>query len=136
MSLTTNALDEMANEAVIRHYGTKGMKWGRRKGKSTSSGTKKRAKSRTNSADFEKTRRIKQKPMAKRTNRELQALNNRQNMEKASRALNPTTFAKAVALGGTVIATASMAKKLIDLANDPKAKAAVNRGAEYMKKNW
>ena len=123
-------------EDYIAHYGVPGMKWGRRKGKSTSSGTKKRAKSRTNSADFEKARRIKQKPMAKRTNRELQALNNRQNMEKASRALNPTTFAKAVALGGTVIATASMAKKLIDLANDPKAKAAVNRGADYMKKNW
>lgn len=91
--MTESIPDFKTPEEFIAHYGVPGMKWGKRKSRSAVSSTGKRAKTRNLSNDAERARRIKQKPMSQRSNKELRTLNERQQLQKTSAQLNPGKLA-------------------------------------------
>lgn len=122
----------------LYHYGIKGMKWGVRRyqnkdGTLTSAGKKhEREATRGWSKEAKEARRIKRKSVHQMTNKELQTLNRRMDLEANYRRLNPSaiqkglTFVGAVGAGmGTVLTLQKNSEKLIKLGR--KAVNAVKR---------
>lgn len=81
----------MDRDDFIQHYGVKGMKWGKRKKRSveTSSSTSS-APARQLSDDYKTARSLKGKSSAELSNKELQTLVSRMNLEQQYARLNPT----------------------------------------------
>lgn len=126
----------------LYHYGIKGMKWGVRRyqnkdGTLTSAGKKhEREKTRGWSKEAKEARRIKRKSVHQMTNKELQTLNRRMELESKYKQLNPSAvnrglkFAGAVAgTMGTVIALRNNSKQIIDM-----GKTAVNGVEKIVKR--
>lgn len=112
----------------LYHYGIKGMKWGIRRyqnkdGTLTAAGKKReREKTRGWSKEAKEARRIKRKSVHQMTNKELQTLNRRMDLEANYRRLNPNAvqrglaFVGAVGAGmGTVLTLQKNSEKLIKL---------------------
>lgn len=110
----------------LYHYGIKGMKWGVRRyqnkdGTLTAAGKKrKRAKSEINSwsDDAKEAYRIKQKSVHEMSNKELQTLNKRMNLESEYRRLNPTNIQKGL---GYVKTVAGAMGTVVSLTNNSSA---------------
>lgn len=122
----------------LYHYGIKGMKWGIRRyqnkdGTLTAAGKKRELeKTRGWSKEAKEARRIKRKSVHQMTNKELQTLNRRMDLEANYRRLNPNAvkrglaFVGAVGAGmGTVLTLRNNSKQLIELGQ--KAVNAVKR---------
>lgn len=131
MSLTANAIDEIANEAAIQHYGVLGMKWGKRKDRSSKSASRAKRKRNAGTPQYHQAKRIKAKPRSKMTNRELQTLTKRQTLESQYSKLNPSVVAKGSAIFGSLLATAGVGFKLYDMYNKPAAKKAREMGVRF-----
>ena len=100
----------------LYHYGVKGMKWGARKSRSS------KKKTRGWSKEAKEADRIKKKSVHQMTNKELQALNKRMELESNYKRLNPNKVNKglkyvgAVAGGmGTVLALYNNSNNLINI---------------------
>ena len=65
---------------TLYHYGVLGMKWGRRKSR-TSSGTTRSKKSSNQSEDYVRAKKLKKKKLSQLSNAELKELNNRMQLE-------------------------------------------------------
>lgn len=82
----------MLPEDVLEHFGIPGMKWGRRKSRSsvTPSSGKKVIREDTRSADHKRANEIKKKKVSEMSNEELKALNTRLQLEKQYKDLAKT----------------------------------------------
>lgn len=107
------------NDDILMHYGVKGMRWGRRKGRTPSRGTQGK------SDDFKKYSKLKKKPSSQLSNKQLQSLANRAELEKKYKSLNPNKIAKAKKVIATVLAAGSTAGSLYALSKSPVVKAGI-----------
>lgn len=105
----------MDNE--LTHYGVKGMKWGIRKNRKSD-----KERTRGWSKEAKRVDRLKKKSYHELTNKELKEVNNRGELEKKYRELNPSTIKKgatavkaAVAVMGTVLTVANNIDRLSKL---------------------
>lgn len=115
----------------LMHYGIKGMKWGVRRyqnkdGTLTAAG-KKREREQTKgwSKEAKEARRIKRKSVNQMTNKELQTLNRRMELESNYKRLNPSAIQRglkyagaASAAFGTVMALRNNSDQIIKLGRD------------------
>lgn len=76
----------------LNHHGIKGMKWGRRKARQTSS-------------DYDRARALEKKHPSEMSNKELQELNNRQQLESNYKRNNPNAAKVAIGVVAGVAAT-------------------------------
>lgn len=108
----------------LYHWGVLGMKWGRRKGRTTSSSSGKSSKKSRMSDDAREADRIKKKKVSEMSNAELRKLNERQNLERNHRSLNPSVIskgAKAVTIAAATLGTiAGLEKNGIHVINSGK----------------
>lgn len=81
----------------LYHHGIIGMRWGHRKARPTVN--------RYESKDSSRARKIKKKKLYQMSNNELRILNNRQQLEKTYKQVNPSTFKKGVIAVGAISAT-------------------------------
>jgi len=77
-------------KSELEHYGKKGMKWGRRSASSSSS-TGSVSSLHTESADHIEVKSLRKKKPSELSNKEMQALVTRMNLEQQHAKLNPTT---------------------------------------------
>lgn len=91
----------------IMHIGVLGMRWGRRKGRTSDS----------SSADHTRVSSLKKKKLNELSNEELKTFNTRKNLEKQYKTLNPSklasgakTVGKVLAVIGTITAAAATIK--------------------------
>lgn len=116
--------------AYLEHFGVLGMKWGRRKGKSSSSGSSRPKKTkRVRDPENAELRRIQKKKPSEMSNDELSRANQRLNLESQYRQLNSrdmssgkTWVKNAAILVGTTAVTAVAAKY-------------ANQGADFLARN-
>ena len=104
----------------LYHWGVIGMKWGRRKGKATSGSSSKSSRKSRMSADALEAKAIKKKKVSEMSNAELRKLNERQNLEKNHKSLNPSVISKGAKIAaataatlGTIVALESSGKHVI-----------------------
>ena len=107
----------------LEHYGKKGMRWGVRTGKSKTS------------SDYRKTSSHRGKKPSQLTNKQLQELNKRMNLEQNYRKMNPTKVKKGQALAKGIMASATAAASVYTLVNSPPGKASVKAGKNLLRKS-
>lgn len=89
----------------LYHWGVPGMKWGvRRYQNKDGSLTKAGRKRQSMSQDAREADVLKRKKVSEMTNSELRKLNERRNLERNYRQLNPSTITKGIAIAGTTAA--------------------------------
>lgn len=103
----------MDREEFIAHYGVKGMKWGKRKGG---------VSTRKPSKDHKTASKIKQKHLSEMSNDDLQKLNQRQQLEKKYKDLNPSTVSKGAKKAAALLAVIGTVNALISLPSSPGGK--------------
>lgn len=104
----------------LYHHGILGMKWGVRRGSSsTSKGSRKKSRM---SVDAREVHAIKKKKISQMSNEELQKANKRLNLEQNYKKLNPSlikrgtsVLAASVALSGTALALYGNSGRMIDV---------------------
>lgn len=92
-------------ENELYHFGVKGMRWGVRKARSSSgSSKKKRTKTDGWSDDAKEAYRIKKKKVNQMSNAELRKVNERRNLERNYKQLNPNAVKRGIAVVATTTA--------------------------------
>lgn len=93
----------------LMHYGVLGMKWGRRKFRSSISKSLKKKRTDSYSSDYQETRKMRRKSSKKLSNDELKKLNNRMRLEQEYNRLSTLQVnrglevaKKTVAISGTI----------------------------------
>jgi len=113
--------DAIADPNVIAHYGRKGMKWGVRR--PVGSDGKVKGSSSTASADHIESRKAKKVKLAELSNKDLQALNNRLQLERTNRQLQTrdalTAIKKGTAVVNTVVGAGTAVTTLIAFSKSP-----------------
>lgn len=92
----------MNNE--LYHYGVPGMKWGVKRTQSKLSRIEKKSAKQNWSNDATEAAKISIKKLNQMSNAELQKLNNRKQLERNYKQLNPKAIAKGIAVAGTIAA--------------------------------
>ena len=100
------------------HHGVKGMKWGVRKSRVKSSGSKKRGKS-TYSKDYTETAALRKKSYKQLSNEELKKLNKRMNLESEYKRLNPSKVSKGRNMVKGIVAAGGTAASIYALRKNP-----------------
>lgn len=99
---------------ALEHYGVPGMKWGKRKARSTPS------------SDHSESRNLKTKKVSELTNAELKKINERRQLEKKYNELNPNTLSVGQKQVAAVVALVGTATAVYNLAKNP----LVQKGAQ------
>lgn len=90
------------NKDELYHYGVLGMKWGTRRAQKQLSRIDRKAKKGNWSDDAKEAARIKTKKISQMSNAELNKLNNRKNLERNYKQLNPGVVKSGLAVAGTI----------------------------------
>lgn len=110
--------DDLTIEEFIAHYGTKGMRWGVRKKRKTSS-------------DYKRTAPLRKKHASELTDKQLQDVNKRLNLERQYKNLNPSLLKKGEMSVKVVLGVAGTAASLYALRNNPVGKAMIQGGKDF-----
>lgn len=120
----------MDNE--LYHYGILGMRWGIRKSRSGSGGSKKTSKKRIASDDAKDAMSLKKKKVYEMSNAELRRLNDRQSLERTYRQNNKSKIAKGVAF---VAGAATLMETGLKLYNNSSKLIKIGKAAANVSKN-
>ena len=131
MSLTANAIDKLAEEAAISHYGVLGMKWGKRKDRNSKASSRAKRKANAGSPQYHQAKRIRKKKPSQMTSREIQTLTKRQSLEAQYSKLNPTNIAKGGAIAAALFGAIGFGAKAYNLYNGAAGKAARAQGQKF-----
>lgn len=104
----------MTDEELM-HFGVKGMKWGRRKSYSMSS-------------DHKNVSKLRKKKVPELTNKELETVNKRLNLEKSFKNLNPSTIKQGQNHVNQTLALVATVTSVVALAQSPYGKAVIKAG--------
>lgn len=118
----------MDAKTFLAHWGIPGMKWGRRKGNTSSSSSP--AKDSQNSADHDKAAAIKKKKLSEMSNDELRTLATRLQLEKQLRDLTPAQKSLGKKLASDAIQ--NLATKTLTGITDIGAKMLSDKAGEIM----
>lgn len=86
----------------LYHYGVLGMKWGTRRAQNKLNRVDRRSKKGNWSSDATEVAKIKTKKVSQMSNTELNKVNNRKNLERDYKRLNPGAITKGLAIAATV----------------------------------
>ena len=111
------------DENFLAHYGKKGMKWGVRKGRSVKP-----------SKDYKQVVNLKQKKIPELSNEQLRTINNRLNLERNYKQLNPSVVKRGQAHIAEALAVVGVVSSIITLSQTPAGKAAIKLGKEAISK--
>lgn len=109
-------------ESLLEHHGVKGMRWGTRKAKGQSA------------SDFKKTVGLRKRKPHELSNKQLQTVNARINLEQNYRRLNPTKLKSGAATARALLATLTTAASAYGLYKSPAGQAAVSLGKKFLEK--
>lgn len=122
-------------EDFIKHHGVRGMKWGVRRARGTAT---------TTSSDYKKTAPLRTKKAHELTNKQLEAVNKRANLEKNFKQLHPSapgkskqvlkTLTTGKAVAAEILGTAGMATAAYNFYHSSAGKAAKAAVKEILKK--
>lgn len=116
-------------EAILAHHGIKGMRWGVRKAKDQTSTSKKSQKK--YHSDYEQSRAYKKQGYKNLSNKELQELTQRMNLERNLRDLESSDYQRGLSFVKTITAAGTTIVSLYALSKTPLAqdikKALANR---------
>lgn len=115
----------------LEHYGIKGMKWGVRRSVG-SDGKVKRTRGPKESAESKKTRDLRQRHVRSLTNKQIETVNKRQQLETKFNQMNPTKVEKGAKVLKGVMATAGTGIAAYNMVNSPAGQALINRGKKKM----
>ena len=119
----------------LYHVGVLGMKWGRRKGSKTNNSKKTKTEF---SDDYKQSRQSKSKSYKSLSNKELQALTQRMELERKLRDLKSSDYQKGLDVVKTITAAGTTIASLYALSTTPLGqavkKAITNRGNPYQMK--
>lgn len=85
------------------------------------------------SSDFKKSANLRKKKPQELSNKQLQTINKRIEMEKKFKQLNPTTLAKGHATAKEILAISGTIGGLVAIANTPHGRAAIKLGTKFVK---
>lgn len=111
-------------EEFIKHHGVKGMKWGSRK----SSGN------RPSSSDFKKTAHLRKRKTHELSNKQLQNVNSRINLEQNYKKLNPNVIERGHATTKQLLSFGATAIAVHTMINTPQGQAVIAVGKSLVKK--
>lgn len=114
-------------DAFIAHYGKKGMRWGVRRSKASKQ-TKKL------SSDYKKVAEIRKKSPPELSNKQLKIANERINLEQNFSRLNPSKVKRGENKVAALLATATLATSVYNMAKSPAGKAFIEAGKKAIKK--
>lgn len=121
----------------LAHYGVLGMKWGKRKAqfRNTETGAKTKGRYKVDSSsDHVKSREIKRKKSYQASNKELETLNKRLQLEKTRKQLDPSTTTKGHNAVKAVLAVAGTASAVYGFTQSPLGQKITQTVTEAMKK--
>lgn len=108
-------------EEFIAHYGVKGMRWGVRK-------------QRTTSSDYKKTAHLRNRRPSELTNKQLKSVNERVNLEANYRRLHPHTVDRGEKRAKELLKVLGTAAAFYTMAQSPAGKALTARGKQAISK--
>ncbi len=108
---------------TLYHFGVKGMRWGVRKDR-TKTGRKKRSQG---SGDYQRSRKLKRRSLKNLSNKQLEQLNRRLELEQNYKRLNPSTAKKGYKIVQTLVGVGSTAMTAYKLASSPAVKALLKK---------
>lgn len=108
----------MHNNSELYHYGVLGMRWGRRRGTSGSS----KDSHKDYSEDYTTARQLKRKSISEMTNKELETLNKRLQLEKQYKELTPTQISKGKKAAGKALKAVKTMNEVYKLIDSPVGK--------------
>jgi hypothetical protein len=120
--MTTQELDDF-----LAHYGVKGMKWGIRKDRSSTTG--RRSEKSDDRKTVDRLQRESRKKSRTLSNQELKLVNERLRLESEYRKLNPTTRERGKKRTQEVLTTAGIAVSAYQLAKTPVGQAGIKLGS-------
>lgn len=112
---------EVSTEIPINdlyHFGIPGMRWGRRKGRATLTTTKE------TSEDYKQAKSLKKKSISEMTNKDLEVLTRRMQLEKQYKDLKKMDLEKGQSVIKDIVKTGKTLSELYNLVNSPAGKAA------------
>jgi hypothetical protein len=112
-------------EEFIAHHGVKGMKWGVRKSRSSISKN-------PASEDHSEVSALKKKKKHELSDKQLERVNKRLNLEKNYNKLNPTTIKRGAIGAAAILSTLQTASTVYNLATSPAGKAAISNARKVI----
>lgn len=124
--ITSISMDELQQDSFdvdgfLEHYGVRGMKWGVRKKRNTSS-------------DHDESRALLSRHKSELSNAELKRVNERLNLETNLNRLNPNTVARGRATAAALVGTIGIGITAYNYLNSPAGKAVVSAGKKALAK--
>lgn len=126
-------------DAFIEHYGTKGMKWGVRKRPSTKRGVRgaknERGERFPKTGDAKKVAELRRREPYQLSNKQIQTVNTRLNLEQNYNKLNPNAIKRGAVAAGAILAAVKTGQKVYKIYKSPQGQAAIKNARRALQAN-